>query len=373
MNSFKKIFKDIDGVFLAICAMCSALSVYSLLAIYSRMNQLDSVRTVLVQALASVLGIVGAIIISQMDYKEMCEVWKLHSVVAYGLMILTAFIGFAPPGTTNKAWIQLPLGLTLQSSEVLKISTILTLSYFLEKYHNSIDEIKTLIRLVAIACVPLAFVVFQKDGGTLLVYIVMIACMFFAAGISYRVVGICAVLGTIGLPVLWFTNKIGEYQKNRILGLFHPEEYSSVMWQQTMGRISIGSGQILGKGFFVDNHNSTPLVYNDFIFSFIAESLGFLGTVILLGLILFLWLKILAIARRSADGRGSFICVGVFGMLMAQTFINVGMNLMLLPCIGVTLPLFTAGGTSVLVTYCAMGLVLCVAKHNPKTLFNTGI
>ena len=101
-----------------------------------------------------------------------------------------------------------------------------------------------------------------------------------------------------------------------------------------------------------------------------AECVGFVGIVIVLGLIMFLWIRTLKIAGRSRDLRGTFICVGVFGMLMAQTVINIGMNLSVLPVIGVTLPLFTAGGTSVIVTYCAMGFVLSVARHNPKTLFN---
>ena len=105
------------------------------------------------------------------------------------------------------------------------------------------------------------------------------------------------------------------------------------------------------------------------MFSFIAECLGFIGTVLVLLLIVFMWLKILSISRRSADTQGSLVCVGIFGMLMAQTFINIGMNVSLLPVIGVTLPLFSAGGTSVIVTYCAIGLVLSVARHNPKTLF----
>jgi rod shape determining protein RodA len=161
------------------------------------------------------------------------------------------------------------------------------------------------------------------------------------------------------------------YQQNRILALIFPDnpEYKSILVQQNAGKVSIGSGQLFGKGFMVDNHNATPLAYNDFMFSFIAECLGFVGTVRVLLLIVFMWLRILSIARRSIDAQGSLVCVGVFGMLMGQTFINIGMNLSLLPVIGVTLPLFSAGGTSVIVTYCAMGLVLSVARHNPKNLF----
>lgn len=373
MNRFKQIIKETDMVFIAICATCSALSVFSMYSIFMHMNLLDTVRPVIVQRIASIIGIVLAVIISFVDYKELCELWKFHLAACIGLMILCMFIGFAPPGTTNKAWIQLPLGLTIQPSEVLKISTILTLSYFFEKYRNNIDEIKVIIKLIGIACVPMAFVAIQKDMGTLIIYAIMIACMFFAAGISPKIIVMCFAGVGVAFPVLWMTGKIDPYQKNRILGLFYPEEYSSVMWQQNMGKISIGSGRIFGKGFLVDNHNATPLAYNDFMFSFIAESLGFIGTVAVLLLIMFLWLRILGVARRSADGRGTFICVGIFGMLMAQTFINIGMNVSLLPVIGITLPLFSAGGTSVIVTYCAMGLALSVARHNPKSLFDAGL
>ena len=369
MNHIKQIIKETDLVFVAICATCSCLSVFSMYAIFKHMSLMDTVRPVVVQLIASLIGIVRAFIISFVDYKELCEYWKFHFALCVGLMVLCMFIGYAPPGTTNKAWIELPFGMSLQPSELLKISTVLMLAHFFERHKNSMNEINTIVRLVCVAGVPMAFVAIQKDMGTLIIYAIMISCMFFAAGISPKIIGRCFAAVSVAFPILWFTDKIDTYQKNRILGLFHPEEYASVMWQQNMGKISIGSGRIFGKGFLVDNHNATPLAYNDFMFSFIAECLGFVGTVRVLLLIVFMWLRILSIARRSIDAQGSLVCVGVFGMLMGQTFINIGMNLSLLPVIGVTLPLFSAGGTSVIVTYCAMGLVLSVARHNPKNLF----
>ena len=369
MNHIKQIIKETDLVFVAICATCSCLSVFSMYAIFQHMSLMDTVRPVVVQLIASLIGIVRAFIISFVDYKELCEYWKFHFALCVGLMVLCMFIGYAPPGTTNKAWIELPFGMSLQPSELLKISTVLMLAHFFERHKNSMNEINTIVRLVCVAGVPMAFVAIQKDMGTLIIYAIMISCMFFAAGISPKIIGRCFAAVSVAFPILWFTDKIDTYQKNRILGLFHPEEYASIMWQQNMGKISIGSGRIFGKGFLVDNHNATPLAYNDFMFSFIAECLGFVGTVRVLLLIVFMWLRILSIARRSIDAQGSLVCVGVFGMLMGQTFINIGMNLSLLPVIGVTLPLFSAGGTSVIVTYCAMGLVLSVARHNPKNLF----
>ncbi len=372
MNRIKQIFKDTDVVFLVICGIFSAVSVFSMYSIYTHMSIMKDRSAIIKQRGASVIGILLAFIISFVDYKELCEYWKVHSFVAYALMVLCMFIGFRPRGTTNKAWINLFFGLSIQPSEILKISTILTLAYFLDKYRNNINEIRTLVKLIGIALIPLAAVAIQKDGGTLLVYIGMIACMFFAAGVSKRFIAICRGGVLMASPLIWFVI-LSDYQKNRILALFDPDSYPRIMWQQNMGRIAIGSGQIFGKGFLADNHNSTPLAYNDFIFSFIAESVGFVGTILLLILIVVLWYKILRVARRSADFQGSFICVGVFGMLMTQTLINIGVNLSVLPSIGVTLPFFSAGGTSVVVLYCAIGLVMSVARHNPKALFDRGL
>lgn len=337
-------------------------------SIYKTMSIMPNVRPVIVQFFASIIGIIFAFIISFIDYRELCERWRWHAAITYALMLLTMIIGYGPEGTNNKAWIKLPFGLSLQSSELLKISTILVLAYFFEKYKNNMDEVKVLVKLVGIACVPMVAVALQKDSGTLLIYGIMIACMFFVAGISKKIIYAALGAGVVLSPVMWFY-VLGDYQKKRIIGLFKPEEYASIMWQQTMGRISIGSGQIFGKGFLSDNHNAIPLVYNDFIFSFIAESIGFVGTILLLLLIISMWFKILSIARRAVDAQGTYICVGVCAMLMAQTFINIGMNLFILPVIGVTLPLLTAGGTSVVAVYCSVGLVLSVARHNKKNLF----
>lgn len=367
-NAIKDFIHETDMVFLGLCFTCSAISVYSIFAIGATMKSVDSLKPAVVQLAATIIGIALAVIISTIDYRELCQQYKVHSALTYGLMILTAFIGFAPPGTTNKAWIQLPFGLTIQPSELLKISMILTLALVLDKYKNNIDEIRIIIKLAGIAFIPFAFVAFQRDGGTMLVYLFIIACMFFAAGISYKLVAMGFAALIIGSPIIWFFG-MEPYQKNRILGLFKPEEFKSIMVQQNSGKISIGSGKIFGKGFFVDNHNAVPLPQNDFIFSFIAESVGFIGIMVVLVLILTLSFRILSIAKNANDGKGAYICVGIFAMIITQTIINVGMNLSVLPVIGITLPLFSAGGTSVVTTYCAIGLVLSVARYNKKNLF----
>lgn len=367
----REFIEQTDFIFLGACAVCSALSVYSIYSIYMTMNAINDVRVVVVQLGASIVGVIAAVLLSIIDYKELCEWHKVHMALCIVLMILTAFIGYGPPGTTNKAWIELPGGMSLQPSELLKISTIITLANYLDKYKDNINEIRTFVKLAAIAIVPFAFVAFQRDGGTMLVYLFIIASMFFAAGISWKLVGLAAGAVVIGFPLMWFTGIIEDYQKNRILAIFDPDNpaFKTIMVQQNAGKVSIGSGQLFGKGFMTDAHNNVPLPQNDFIFSFIAESVGFIGILLVIALILAMCGRILVIGSRSADMQGSLICVGVFAMLIFQSIINIGMNLSVLPVIGITLPLFSAGGTSVLATYCAIGVVLSVARHNKKNLF----
>ena len=145
--------------------------------------------------------------------------------------------------------------------------------------------------------------------------------------------------------------------------------YETEAMQQLEGLDSLGSGQIFGIGLFAENHNYVPEMYNDFIFSFIGEALGFIGCLAVLGIISALCLRVLQVGRRAKDRLGRFICVGVFSMIAAQTVMNVGMCLSVLPVIGVTLPLFSGGGTSVVATYLGIGLAMSVSMHNSRKLF----
>ena len=370
----REFVEQTDFIFLGACALCSTISVYSIYSIYMTMNALSDVRVVVVQLAASVIGIIAAVLLSIIDYKELCEWYKIHMAICIALMILTAFIGYGPAGTTNKAWIELPGGMSLQPSELLKISMIITLAHFIDRNKDNINEVKTFVKLAVVAFIPVAFVAIQRDGGTMIVYACIIASMFFAAGISWKLIGAVAGTAAVAVPFVWFFTGekiIGNYQRNRILAIIFPDrpEYKDVLVQQNAGKVSIGSGQLFGKGFMTDAHNNVPLPQNDFIFSFIAESIGFIGILLVIGLILGMCFRILVIGSRSIDMQGGLICVGVFAMLIFQSIINIGMNLSVLPVIGITLPLFSAGGTSVLATYCAVGMVLSVARHNKKNLF----
>ena len=198
--------------------------------------------------------------------------------------------------------------------------------------------------------------------------------MLFAAGLSWRYIGgaAAAVLSVSAIVVGFFRDKVFKsYQFARIMAVIYPDDpaYARYTYQQNKGVISIGSGQIFGRGLFGENHNVVPNVWNDFIFSYIAEAVGFVGCLVVLGVLFSIAFKTLATGLRSEDQCGSYICIGIFAAMFFQITINLGMNLQVLPVIGVTLPFFSAGGSSVTMLYLCVGVVLSVYLHNKKNLF----
>lgn len=374
LKAIRQYIKDTDKLCILLCTLCSTLSVIALVSIsYYASSAERSVfanyRMPIVQAGAAAAGLVCAIIISKIDYHSLAGSWPLHMIVTWGLVLATFIIGYAPSNTTNKSWIQLPLGLSLQPTELAKISFILTFALHLDNCRDKLNEPSTLAAILAHLGLPVLLIHFQGDDGTALIFLLIGLSMLFAAGIARKYILAGVGLGAVALPVLWF-GIMADYQKERILALFHPDDYTDLLWQQNQGRISIGAGQIVGRGFFRTQHHPVPLAENDFIFSYLSEALGFVGSLLVLALLFALAAKMISTAFRSQDRLGALICVGIFAVITWQAIVNIGMNLSLLPVIGITLPLFTAGGTSVLTTYLMIGLSLSVYMHNKKTLFD---
>lgn len=374
MKIIKNYLKNTDRLCLLLCVACSVLSVITLTSIsyYAadvQQSFLRNYRLPIVQAGAAMLGIIVAIIISQVDYEALAKLWPVHGLITWGLVLATFLIGYAPDGTTNKSWIGLPLGLSLQPTELAKFSFILTFAFHLDLAKDRLNEPKTIAALLAHLGLPLILIHFQGDDGTALIFLFIGLIMLLCAGIARKYIFAGIAAGVAALPILWFF-VMGTYQKERILALFHPEQYTDLLWQQSQAGISIGAGQIIGRGFFSVEHHSVPLAQNDFIFSYISEALGLVGSLLVVGLMFGLTAKIVATAFRSQDRLGALICCGVAAVIASQSIINIGMNLTLLPVIGITLPLLTAGGTSELTIYMLIGLELSVYMRNKSTLFS---
>lgn len=358
--------------FLLLC--CMGLSAFSILLLVS-LKLSDSgpdTRALLTQGAMLACGVVAAMILSRIDYHSMAKLWKLHSLVSYGLCLLV----FTPLGTQrsefidDRAWLQIG-GFGFQPSELLKISFILTYAYHLYQVREELNRPKNLLLLCIHGVLPAMIIHFQGDDGTALVLGLMFLMMLFAAGLSWRYIIPAGLMIPPAAAGAWFF-LLDDDKRQRIMAILNPELASeSILYQQTMGRNAIGNGGLWGNGIFIESgqFRLVPEVHNDFIFSFIGETVGFVGCMAVLGVLLTICLKILSDGMRAADELGKLICVGVFAMIGVQTAINVGMNLSIFPVVGVTLPFLSAGGTSQGTLYLGIGLVLSVYLGSRKNLF----
>ena len=391
LKAIRRYLKTTDKLYLFLCIACSLFGVLVLVSVgkyieggfqYNSLTgerSLGGYKDALVQAMAFGLGLVCAIVLSCIDYRALARLWPLHVAVTWGLVLLTLVlhnfqiagftIGYAPSNTTNYSWILMPGGISIQPTELAKISFILTLAMHLDNVRERINQPVELLKVLAHILVPVLVVHQQGDDGTAIVFAAIGCMMLFCAGLSWKYIaggfGVLG-LGLVGL-VLLFPDKLKGYQLDRIIALFDPDNpdplIQDTIRQQKRGRTAIGAGQIFGRGLFGEKHTRVIRAENDFVFSYMAECIGFVGCAIVLGALFTIAIRTLVIGLHSNGRMGMYICAGVFATIAWQIIINLGMNLMLLPVIGVTLPFFSAGGTSVLMLYLCVGLVLSVYRH----------
>lgn len=319
------------------------------------------------QIIASALGLIFAILISQIDYESICAFAPIWAAISLLLVILTFTpLGLNVSGTDDTAWLGIGIGsfqLTFQPSELMKIVFIITFSLHLSKVQSSIREPLTVIKLCLHAAVPILLVFLQGDDGTALVFIFIFLSMLLVSGVNllYYVIGLAAVCAVI--PLLW-TYFLDDDKKARILCILpsYIEKYlDTIGWQQYESVKAIGSGQLTGVGFLQGGKSGLFARNNDLIFTVAAEEFGFIGALFIFALLALLLFELARCAFHARDNLGTYICVGMFSLIGFQSLINLGMNLRLLPVIGITLPFFSAGGSSVTTLYLGIGLVLSVS------------
>ncbi|MBO5908364.1 MAG: FtsW/RodA/SpoVE family cell cycle protein, partial [Clostridia bacterium] len=287
--------------------------------------------------------------------------------VGLALVALTFFYGFAPGNTDDKAWLKLPGGITFQPAELLKICFVITFGRHCLKIGDKVKSFWHTCLLCIHGSIPIVLIHFQGDDGTALVFACMFVCMMFVAGVKLRyfIIALCAA--TVALPFAYFF-VMNDDQRARIEALFFGTEadFLGTLYQQWRGRVGMANGGWFGQGLFkgtLVQSGSIPEGYNDFIFTSIGEELGYIGCLAVLLLIFAICVRILRVGFLANSKLGLVMCTGIFAMLLSQTVINIGMCLWLLPVIGVTLPFFSAGGTSLLCTYLGIAIVMSVYIH----------
>ena len=355
-------FRETDHLLLVFCV---AASLFGCVEILSVTHRLSTLRPFVIQLASIFAGVIAAVIISMFDFETFLKRWYLFAAAGIIPVILTFFIGYAPEGTDDKAWIDLGFT-TFQPAELLKISFIITFAAHINKVRENINKPLNILLLCLHGAFPVLLIHFQGDDGTALVFAVMFFCMLYAGGVSWKYFVAAFSAAIIASPIVYFF-VMNEDQRKRIIGVFNIEaDIKGSTYQQYRARMALANGGIFGQGLFkgsLTQVGGVPEGRNDFILVSIGEELGFIGCMLVILLLAAVCLRCIHTARVCRKESGKIISVGFFSMIFAQIIINIGMCTAILPVIGVTLPFFSAGGTSLLCTYLGVGLVMSVYLH----------
>lgn len=327
------------------------------------------------QIIGMVSGLVIALIVSLIDYNFILKFSWLIYFFAIGLLIVTKLAGADTKGAQR--WFEIG-GFRFQPSELVKILIILFFSYYLMKYEEKINTPMVIFSALVLAAVPLVLIVSQPDLSTTIVTALVFAALLFVAGISYKLVTgvlvVCIPTAFIGMTLI-IQDKIPfiqSYQIGRIMAWLYPDDYPDLAYQQQNSIMAIGSGLLWGKGLnntdatSVKNGNFILEPQNDFIFAVAGEELGFIGTSVIIILLLFISIECIFIARKAKDMAGRLICCGMAALVGFQSIVNISVASGLLPNTGVTLPFVSYGLTSLWSLYIGIGLVLNVGLQPKK-------
>lgn len=287
------------------------------------------------------------------------------------------FLGINVNGATR--WFSLgPLG-TLQPSEFAKIFMLIIFAKFINDNKDRINRFSTIMITGILYAVPLFLILEEPDLSTTLVFVFLFCVLMFVGGLSFKIVGgILAAVIPLGGLFLWYVTQpfqvlLDEYQQTRIMTFLNPSEYLLTTYAQQYNSVmAIGSGMLTGKGL---NNNTLTSVkggdfisepQTDFIFAVLGEELGFVGSCVVIGLLLFIVIECLLIAKDAADMTGRLIACGVAAIISFQAFVNIGVATAILPNTGLPLPFVSYGLSSLLSNFIGIGLVLNVGLQRNR-------
>lgn len=363
------IFKHYDW-FLVLIVL--SLSTFGMIMIMSVTTQINSPNNLIKQAIGIVIGSIAMVILSLVDYKDL----RILGFPAYGfttlLLLLVLFVGKGAEETGTQGWLDLGL-FTYQPSEVGKITFIVMNALYLEHIVTKIGKYNY-IKLIFFTGLPVFLVLMQPDIGTSLVYIFIFVCMVFFSGIPYKYIFAGIGAGAAGLPLIYYTGMyhlLPTYLQNRFYSFFNKEaDPLGINYQVRLSIQYAGSGQLWGRGWGNGFAAETvPFAHTDFIFSVIAEELGFFGAAVLIILFLTLFARCIYIAWYSRERYGSYLVMGLVAMFFAHFMENIGMNIGLLPVTGIPLPFISYGVSSVTTNFMAIGILLSISLRKQRPMF----
>lgn len=373
MKKFSPYIKDFtkkaDMPLLVLCLICS---LFGIVMIASASASFGSARYLIVQIASLIIGLGLFVLFTVVDIDIIADKWAVLAgfEIVLVLLLLTP-LGYADD-TGNRAWLRFGF-VGIQPSEINKIPFIIILAKqlsYLKNYKN-LNSVVSVAQLVAHCLFTIGLiVVVSRDMGSALVFLFVFIVMLFVAGIRFYwfIIGLAGIAAIT--PFFW-THVLNQRYRDRILAPYDltidPDGFD-IRWQTNQSKIALASGQLTGTGLFNGKQTQSgvlPEKQTDFIFAVIGEELGMIACVIVIILLLAVIIRCVYVGIKSRNTMSMLICFGIAGWLTFQTFENVGMCIGIAPVIGITLPFFSYGGSSLLAIYAAMGVVSGV-KYRPK-------
>ncbi|NLN81217.1 MAG: FtsW/RodA/SpoVE family cell cycle protein [Clostridiales bacterium] len=373
--SFAKKIKNVISSYIhnsdwLLIVSCVAATMYGLALVYSVIYTSGAgLRDFIIQLSAFVIGLLAALAISKIDYDIICRLWPVFSGISLLLVLLT----FTPLGlkvADDQAWLSIPVIGTFQPAELLKITFIISFATHLSRVQDRINELRQVLLLCLHGAIPVLLVFKQGDDGTALVFVFIFISMLFIAGLRpiYFIVGMTLISAAV--PIVW--QRLDSDKQKRFLSLIFVDKYvSDIGWQQNNALIATGSGKLWGVGYLEGGDLPLYARNNDFIFTVAGEEFGFIGSLALLAVLILVLFALFKEVMTARDLQGKLLCGGIMAMIGFQSIINLGMNLRLLPVIGITLPFFSKGGSSLATLYLGIGVALSVYYSSKTRVHDT--
>lgn len=327
------------------------------------------------QVIGLFLGIFVAVVVSLVDYHFLCRMYILIYLFNMLLLLMVKYSSIGYKHYDAQRWLKIK-GFEFQPSELSKIMLILFMAQYFSMCKRSISKLPTVIGALILMGLPTYLIFDQPHLSTTIVLLFVFAVMYFSAGLSYKVI---APILLIGVPaaagLLWYVQQdfqalLTPWQQNRILSLIHPGDFPDLLYQQINSVQAIGSGQLYGKLLTGDTGirgtSFVPVVETDFIFSVVGEELGFLGSCVIIGILVIIIVKCIAIAKNAPDFQGMLIATGISSMFMIQLFINVGVATQILPNTGTPFPFLSYGLSSLISGMISIGVILNIKLQTKK-------
>jgi len=370
-RELRNFFRKGDMVLLV---MCLAISAFGCLMIASTNNYRNFTRHVIVQVAAIGLGVFFYAVMSSIDLEFFSE--HRRALIVFSLFLLLLLIPFGTDlGSGNKSWLDLRfLPVNIQPAEICKIFYILINASIMSSHQNHVSSFRSMFHMgIQLVILVGTNVLISRDAGVSLIFVFIFIGMAFAGGVKLIWFLFGGGLLVAAAPIIW--NKLfSEHQKNRFLVLFDPTidpQGIDERYHMVRSLKSLTGGGVTGQGLFEGNRTQAgvlPSQHTDFIFSAIGEELGYLGCILVVIMMFCLVARCIWVGTRSSDYMRRMVCFGAAAALFFQVCVNVGMCMGVMPVIGLTLPLISYGGSSIVTIFAMLGLVSGVhARPSPRS------